>query len=215
MKKIKSKKLTYVGTACLFLIITAFFIVGSLKDSPSEVTGSSVYVRYYGISDQLMENKAGNLQTYIKLEQPTLMNMGKIQEGDETRNNVANDIINSVNFVRGITDLYQNNAPVTIRHGSLETVSAAAALEADNFKSDTTCLKNIGENHGHVGAFEVFLVSELKFQKCTKDPGQLYAYVKHTFFKKEGNRFICGQEGDKLFLIRITDGKINSDTSAC
>jgi len=212
-KRKANKKLTYLGMGGLILIITAFILVAGLRNS--SLTGHSISVHSYGVSEYPMKHRVGSLQTVFELKQPTAMNMGEIQGGNEARLIVANEIVNKVNFPEGILEMYKKNPPSLLLTDAIKKISKAAKKENDNFRKDTTCLKKIGENLGHWGTLEVILVSELKYQRCNKNPKWLSAYVKHTFFNKEGNRFICSQEGSPLFLVNEEKGKVKSDTTTC
>lgn len=217
MKKLKiekesklNKKFVYLTSGGVFLL-GIIVILGLNLNQLSETTNSPLYIEYYGVSDQLMSNRAGKIQTYIKLKQPFLRTLST----PDGRTELAQNITDTVNFTEGIVDLYQNNPPASLLSNTSYLITLGADKEEDNFRNNKACLKKIGSNHRNHPRLYLALVSELKYQRCSRDKNILFAYIKHTFFNHEEGSFICSQEDDKLFLVGKKTGIISLDVSNC
>lgn len=213
MKKAKPKKAKKFNKNLIFglgslLLIAVLFLVIGLGRSGINPTGSSVYVVYYGLDNQLMDSQAGKMQTYIKLNQPTLEDLAN----PATRAEVTEDILKATNFAQGIVDSYNLNPP--FYPVNLETLEAGAADEANNFRENQVCLEKMGGNQGHWGEIELVLISELNYRLCSNQD-RLAAFVRHTFFDKSSGGFICSQDDKILFFIDKTTGKLNFDATGC
>ena len=215
-KKVKSnnKNLVFYGFGVVFVLVVIGLIIG-FSESSSNTTGASIYVTSYGISDKLMNNRAGTVQTLIELKQPTLMKLG--ERGSTVTQDIATQVVKSTNFPKAIKDSYKENpATSLIPSGALAEVKKSAHAEETNFKDDLTCLNKIGKNYRHNRDFDIVLISELKYTECNfKFSDKLFGYVKHSFYKKEDNGFLCSQESDKLFLITKNSGTIDANTTNC
>jgi len=211
--KKKNNRLFFLGIGGVVLLGLAFILAIGLRTGADNVTGDAISIHYYGVTGYPMEYKAGAFQTHIKLKQPVL----KTLENSENRAELAEEIIKNADFHQGILDAYQKNPPSFVFMDAVEEISKAAHRENDYFRDDEKCLKRIGETYSHWGSVGIFMVSELKYQRCQNDPTWLSAYVEHYFFNGEGNRFICnqGDERNKIFLVKETNGKVTSDLTKC
>lgn len=214
MKKRKDNSLKFAEKRKFFIL--AAFLLTSLTllllfiPYSGNVTGSSVYVKYYGVSNYPLGSQAGNIQTYIKLTQPDLGGL-KAAGGVIT---VANAITQAADFANGVVGAYQGNPPVPIPTGALDVVISAANYATAYFKDNTKCLSEIGSRYGSQKEVELVLVSKLAYRQCANYPDWLYAFVDHSYYTKAG-KFICRQEGGKLFSIEMGTGKTSSSTFGC
>jgi len=191
--------------AGILVVISVSFLVNP------NFTGASIFIEYFGVSDQLMDTQTGKMQTLITLAQPLLAELSQ----EEKRIQVASEIINSTDFAQGVTDFHKANLIVPVPSTEINKVKEAAKKEAANFQSDLTCLENIGLNHGHVMQRDFILISELKYVSCPNDKKNLFVYVTHTFFEDYNRKFVCSQDSDKLFLVKRDTGFVNTDVSNC
>ncbi len=212
-KKNTNKNLVFYGFGVVFVLIVVALIIG-ITDFPAK-TGASIYIKSYGVPNKLMNNKASTFQTLIELKQPSLMKLG--ERGSSVAQEIANKIVKSEDFAKGIKDIYKNDpASAPIPKGALAEVKKAAKIEEANFKDDLTCLNKIGKNYRHNQDFQMVMVSELKYVECSfKFDDKLYANLKYSFFKKDDNSFLCSQESDKLFLITKDSGTVNVNITDC
>ena len=210
-QKIYSKNFTYLAIAALVIIVVGVVLAVGLRDNS---TGASIFVEHHGVSGDLMETQAGKMQTYIKFVQPTL---GELRE-EAGRLKVATDIAEVSEFPQGIEEMYTANPLVPLIDGADQELRVGASKENEFFKNDLTCLRNVGNNRGHIGELKVILISELKLQRCDskveKNNPWWYAYVRHTFYDDWG-AFICEQDDSKLFLVNKESGQITADVSSC
>jgi len=206
--KISKEKLFLFGGIFLAVIILVLAIGFS---SSSKVTGLSIYVEAQDFSEPLMKTKAGSAQTYIELVFPTLANLvtpeGKLK--------VATEIADKADFGNVLAYVYKENPPAKYLPKDLEKVFVAGDIEAKNFETQTLCLEKIGNMHGTKRKIELVLVTELVYNFCKDDPNTLYAYAKQTFFEYMSGRYMCNQDGDKLFTIDKATGEISLDVEGC
>ncbi|MFC1686830.1 hypothetical protein ACFL0E_00550 [Nanoarchaeota archaeon] len=212
-KAYKSKKikriLFAVGIGILFMCLCFCTVMFSpLKEI---VTGRSVYVKYYGVSNYPLNSKAGKIQTYIKIKQPTLRNLGNSATIIET----ANDITEAADFANGLVSAYSGDPPAPVPTGALDAVIAGAKAATNHFKSQTTCLRKIGTTYKNSNEVKLVLVSELAYKQCSSYPDWSYAYAKHTYYTYSGGKYVCRQDGSKLFSIEMGTGKTSKSTWGC
>lgn len=213
LKNNNKNNLVFYGLGVISVLILVALVIG-LTGSSVNTTGSAIYVESYGVSNKLISDRAGTIQTLIELEQPTLIKLG--EQGSTLAQEITNKVTESVNFSKEIENLYQNNPGTSIiPTEALVELKKGAQIGEDDFKNDLTCLNNIGKNYRHNQEFDMVVVSELKYTECSsKFSDKLFAYMKHNFFKKD-NSFLCSQESDKLFLITKDSGTINTNTTNC
>ena len=192
-----------IAIVCLALIII-------LKPEGEDTTGSAVYIRYYGVSNYPLSSKAGKIQTYVKLTQPTLRNL----QYASTTIGVAQDIVQAADFVNGVVGIYQGDPPAPIPTGALDAVITAAGYLTDKFEEDTQCLRSIGSRYSAKEEFSFVIVSELKYKQCRYYTNWLGAIVRHTYYTADG-KYICSQDSDPLFTIEMGTGKTSTSTYGC
>ena len=209
-KKQVNKNLIFFGLGFV-CIVAVVGLVLSLNGTTTNTTGAAIHIEYYGVSDQLMGNYAGQIQTYIELKQPTLRTLST----PEGRIKVAQDISNKVDFTEELIKIYKNKPFATISAGSINGVTAGAKKENSNFKNDRSCLKKIGANHRNHPELKVALISELKYQACKNKRDWHFAYVQHSFFDQERGGIICRQESSGLFTVNEKNGNVATDLTGC
>ncbi|MEW5897456.1 MAG: hypothetical protein AB1668_07205 [Nanoarchaeota archaeon] len=200
------------GVVFVILVVLGFSLKENLvgTSGTTGTTGASAYVKYYGVSNYPLNSQAGKIQTYVKLTQPELGNL-KTAGGVIS---VANSITQAADFANGIVSIYQGSPPVPIPTGALDVVISAANYAAGYFSSETKCLSQIGSKYGSQKEVEFVLVSQLAYGQCSYYPEWLYAYVRHSYYTKDG-KHICSQEGSKLFSIEMGTGQTSSSTFGC
>ena len=211
MAKTKHLSSVYVGiviaVVCLALVIVF---------KPETATGSAVYVKYHGVSDQPLAEEAGKIQTYVKLTQSTLR--GIVNKGTETDKEVADNIMGTADFAHGLVDIYEINPPAPVQSAELNTVMNAANILAKNFRVETGCIQKIGNIHNSKKEFEFVVVTELLYSECDSQykVGETWlgAKARHTFYELDGE-FICTQESYNLFTINKEIGQISAVTNNC
>tara|TARA_Y100000310_G_scaffold342049_1_gene443520 strand:- start:2278 stop:2937 length:660 start_codon:yes stop_codon:yes gene_type:complete len=206
-QKVKRSNLAFYGFGVAFIVIVAAIIIG-FTDSPAKTTGASIYIKSYGVSDELISTQDGKLQTYIELKKPTPWSLTTL----EGRSTVSKKITQKADFTSNLLQIYQNNPRVS-PISSLDRITAGIKTENSNFENNEVCLKKIGNNWRNYPTLKLILISELKYQECAYKYNKVYAYVTHTFFKED--KFLCRQDNDKLFLIETDTGKIDTDTTEC
>lgn len=219
-KKLKSKKWIYIGGGGLFLVIFLIILAVLLEEGKSEITGSAVYVNYYGASNYPFNlNKVCSgtapyckkgVQTKVTISQPEL---GKLKLAGTTID-VAGKIVSTIDFGSNLAGLYQRSVPTPIPTDALGIVTSASGMIIDQFKKETSCLSKIGGLYGNRDKFEFGIVSYLSYKTCSYYPDWFYAYVKHDYRTIDG-KFICSQEGTKLFSIEQGTGKVSKSTTGC
>lgn len=225
IKKIKkNKKRIYAGGAvCLLIMMAAvlFFISTNTVSVPTnEITGGSVYVSYYGVSnypfnlDKVCSGTAPyckkGVQTKVTISQPEL---GKLKIAGTTID-VAGKIVSAVDFGSNLAGIYQGSVPTPIPTDALGVVTSASGMVIDEFKKGTSCLSKIGSLYGSKDSFEFGIISYLSYATCSNYPDWFYAYIKHEYRALDG-KFICSQDGKKLFSIEQGTGKVSSSTFGC
>lgn len=198
------KKYLFLGLGVVFIVAAVCLLFGV-----NNLTGSSVYVEYYGVSDQLLSSQGEKLQTFIDLKQPTLRTIST----PRGRVAIADYIFQNVDFTEGLVSLYHANSPISTTLADINIVTTAMKMENENFKEDTSCFYEIGSNHRNRPELKLALISELRFQSCNKN--FLYVYVKHSFFDQGEGGIICTQDGKKLFLINKETGEVSIDFTLC
>jgi len=203
-----SKNFTYLVVAAVVLVMVGVVLAVGFSGT---YTGASIFVKYHGVSDYPLETQSGKMQTVIKLTQPTLINLrekvGQVE--------VATDIAEVSEFPKGVEELYLSNPLTALPLGAIKELRVAVNKENLNFAKDLDCLRSIGENHGAESSLSVTLVSELKLQRCGDESNLWSAYLKHTYFNNEGQRFLCQYDSQKLFLVNEDTGEISREMSSC
>lgn len=212
-KKPKTKKTTRILYSVLAGIVLGFLVLGIVSLSPARenLTGSSVYVKYYGVSNYPLNKQAGNIQTFVKLDQPTLKNLVYASTTIE----VANNIVSAADFVNGAVGLYQGSPPAPVPTNALDAVITAAGYITDYFKQDTACLRKIGEKYGSQRDVSFVLVSKLAYKQCTSYSDWLVAYIQHNYYTYPDGKFICRQDSKNLFAIKMGTGETSTNTWGC
>jgi len=211
VKNPKNKKLINFAIIGLSLFFIAVIVIGFNMGNTEELTGSVISVEYYGVSDELVSGQAGKIQTYIGLDKTMVKELLK----PAMRAEIAEEIVQNADFTEALTEIYRAN-PVILGPDAVKAVKKAAAEERHNFVNDLTCLYKIATNHRYQGGIKLALVSELKYNDCSKSPTfYSFAYVKHAFWDHGKGGYICSQDSDKLFVINKETGKIIADTAVC
>lgn len=219
-KEKQNKKLFYFGIGGLVLIVLCVVLILSFKSSGNEITGSSVYVNYYGASNYPFNlNKVCSgtapyckkgVQTKVTISQPEL---GKLKTAG-TAINVAGKIVSAVDYGSNLAGMYQGSVPTPIPTDALGIVTSASETAINYFKKETSCLSKIGQQYGSKDKFEFGVISYLSYATCSGYPDWLYAYVKHEYRTLDG-KFICSQDGTKLFSVEMGTGKVSKSTFGC
>lgn len=211
------KKFIYLGVGGVVLLVALVVLAVGIRTNFS--TGASVFVKYYGVSNEPMESQEGKIQTYVKLTQPTLGDLrtdtGNLEVATAAQLEVATDIVEAANFRKGIVEIYQKSAPVPVFTAALDNVITAGNEVANNFKADPFCLRRIGNNYGHSGDIIFVLVSELVYNLCEGNNNQYYAYARHAFYQHPGGEFLCSQNSDKLFTMERESGLTSPNLADC
>ena len=203
-----NKKFRYIGIGGIIVIIAAIILTVSLRENLN-ITGNTVSVEAHGISNTKTGQQT-HLQTDIELKKSDLESL-KTAHG---RVDIATQIAEGANLIKGISDLALKDSPVPIPSTNLKVLNAGAGSEIDNFKTQMRCLRKIGEIHWT--SLKLVLISELMFQQCNHDKDYLSAHMKHTYYSHDSkNRFLCDQNNDRIFLINKETGAIVTDTTIC
>ncbi len=207
-KKIK-RILFAVGIGILFMCLCfCTVMVSPLKEI---VTGRSIYIKYYGVSNYPLNGEAGKIQTYVKITQPTLRNLDNSATIIET----TNDITEAADFANGLVSAYKGDPPAPVPTSALDAVIAGAKAATNHFKSQTTCLRKIGTTYKNSKEVKLVLVSELAYKQCNSYSNWLYAYAKHTYYTYPEGKYVCSQDGSKLFSIEMGTGKTSKSIWGC
>ncbi|MDP3989933.1 MAG: hypothetical protein Q8Q01_01885 [archaeon] len=190
-------------------IITLLVIISSAGFKISSLTGASISVKYYGISDEPLAAQIGKIQTLIEFNQPLLL---KLRE-ESGRVEATEVIRQSTDYSKNVVNLYTSNPLASSEVDDLEKIKEGAA-KSINFDTDSTCLKRIGSNFGRLGSYTTVLASDLSYQSCTKKDKWSYVVLRHTFLNEYGE-FVCTQDSEKLFLVDRRTGDVSLDTEDC
>lgn len=212
----KGKKSVYSIIVIIVLLVLGFL---SFNLEGSDVTGSAVYVSYYGVSNYPFNlNKVcgstpycnKGVQTKVTIAQPEL---GKLKIAG-TAIDVAGKIVSVVDSGSNIVSLFQGSTPTPIPTDALGVVTSASGAIIEQFKKETSCLSKIGELYGAKDKIEVGVISYLTYKTCSYYPDWFYAYIQHEYRTLDG-KLICRQESTKLFSIEQGTGKISKSTMGC
>ena len=207
----KTKKpVSSIALGITIAVICLAFIIAINPMKNNAISGSSVYVRYYGVSNYPLSSKAGKIQTYVKLTQPTLRNLNYASATIE----VANDIVEAADFANGLVSAYQGDPPAPVPTSALDAIIAGAKVLTNKFESDTACLRTIGSRYGSRDSFSFVIVTELKYKQCWYYEYWLAAIARHSYYTTEG-RYICSQDSNPLFTIEMGTGKTSTNTYGC
>lgn len=221
MKKKKlNKKRIYLGIGGLCLLLILGILAVSIRNSGNQITGASISVNYYGVSNYPFNlNKVCSgtapyckkgVQTKVAISQPELKNLKTAGTAIE----VAGKIVSVVDYGSNLVGMYQGSAPTPIPTDALGVVTSVSGTLIDYFKKETSCLSKIGQQYGSKDKFEFGVISYLSYATCANYPDWFYAYVKHEYRALDG-KFICSQDGAKLFSIEQGTGKVSSSTFGC
>lgn len=218
--KKQNKKWIYLGIGGICLLIILGVLAFSIRNSGNEITGASTSVSYYGVSNypfNLNKICSGTapyckkgVQTKVTISQPEL---GKLKTAG-TAIDVAGKIVSAVDYGSNLAGMYQGSVPTPIPTDALGVVTSASGAAINYFKKETSCLSKIGQQYGSKDKFEFGVISYLSYATCANYPDWFYAYVKHEYRTLEG-KFICSQEGTKLFSIEQGTGKVSKSTFGC
>ena len=190
-------------------ILALFVIISSIGFTISSLTGASISIKYYGISNEPIATEIGKIQTAIHFDQPLL-----IELRDESGRAEATEVIRQISdFPKNVVNLYTNNPLASFDIDGLEKIKEGAAKSID-FDTNPVCLKRIGSNYGRLGSYNTVLVSDLAYQSCSNKDKWSYAVLRHTFLDEFGG-FVCTQDSDKLFLVDRQTGEVSLDTNNC
>ena len=194
------------------IIVAVLVSIALILPSPAKmgITGYSVKVSYYGVSNYPISSQAGSIQTKVTIKQPTLANM----KSAATAMQVASDIVQTADFANGVVSAYQGDPPAPIPTGALDVVITAAGYVTDYFKKETKCMRYIGNNYGQLSELTFALVSKIAYSQCSHYPDWNYAYIQHNYYTMDGKRF-CRQESSKLFSVKQVTGETSSSTYGC
>lgn len=199
-----------IAVVCLALVVV-------LKAEP--ITGSAVYIKYYGVSDGPLTGQAGKIQTYVKLTKDTINDLQYDARHMDVE--IADNIAEVSNFDYGLVDLYEANPPVAIQATEYNKIMKGAESLVDSLRVDTVCIRTAGLREGVVKETEFVVVTELVYTNCQEYYGYdrnnddwLVARAKHTFYTK-GGEYLCGQESYPLFIVNQRIGDVDSNVGAC
>ena len=92
-------------------ILALFVIISSIGFTISSLTGASISVKYYGISNEPIDTEIGKIQTAIHFDQPLL-----IELRDESGRAEATEVIRQIsNFPKNVVNLYSIRPFIFIR----------------------------------------------------------------------------------------------------
>ncbi len=207
----RDKLIGYLSLSAAVVVLLALALSIDFQGSKSNVTGSATSVKYYGLSDELILTQAPNvLQTSLHFSLPTLKEIADIHNGKAKAALVAEEISQQIDFTEGIAQLYEKDPIVAPDSIVMDRVRQAAAKERSNFQAKTDCIMRLGDDFQNRYNFDVFMVSELKYQQCPKSSADKnFAYLKHSFYNQEGNRFVCSQGDATLFAVDMTTGEFS------
>jgi len=204
MKKDANQKYFVIGLSVLGAALVFGLLFGL-----NNLTGSTISVLSYGVSDELRSLDAGKIQTYVELDRIAARKLST----DDGKAEIAEEILKGIDLTGGLTTIYQNNPPLNLPARDLELVALAANTENDNFRNNQLCLNKIAINSKYRSGFKLALISELKYEHCNKR--YLSVYAMHTFYNYENNGYICSESGPKLFLVNQNTGEVTTDVSNC
>ncbi len=200
----------------LIVIIIAVICLALIIIFKSKPTGSAVYVNYYGLSDTPLDEGAGKIQTKVRITQPTLKEMGRINAKVVE---VAGDILEVTNFENSLVELYNRNPPAAIQE-STEAITNGADSLIKEFKENTKCLTQIGKAQVQDDVAEFIIVTKLNYYNCddyyeyNQYNDWMAAIATHTFYTDDGE-IICTQESYPLFTISKGTGELSSNIAGC
>lgn len=210
-KKVKKdNKAVFYGFGFVFILVIAALIMG-LTGFPNSTTGASIYVKSYGVSDELISTQSGKIQTLIKFTKPELKSLST----PAGREALVPGIIKQIDFETDILNIYKNDPWATISAGSLNGVATGAMKEAGNFKKNMRCFQKIGAGYRAHPNLNLVIISELKYQACRNKKDWSYGYLQHAFVEQTDASFICRQDNDKLFAVNDNNGDVTTDTTNC
>ena len=216
---VKKKKIpVFLIVIIIVIICLALFLI--FKSKPA--TGSAVYVNYYGISDQPLDEGAGKIQTYVKLSKESINDLKyDVRKADIK---IAENIIETADFENGLIELYKANPPVSVETIDYSAIKEGAEAMAENFKINTICIKNAGLHIPDADEMEFIVVTELEYSNCEGNEYQgdynqgidwKTAKAKHTFYTTEGHIICSNRDSHTLFVINKKTGEISSNIASC
>ncbi|NQV91577.1 hypothetical protein HQ489_03820 [Candidatus Woesearchaeota archaeon] len=193
------EKLRFYSVLMISFILVSLFLT---LDGEQNLVGATISIQTQEYSEGLQKLFPDLLQTYIYVEQPTLKTL-KTKLGVKA---FAGEIADEINFPTEIVKLYQQNPPYKIMSDSSFAVQLAASAEDANFRNELTCLTKIGQNKAGHGRYGMYMLSELKFQKCPKSE-KTVGLMKHTFYE-DNDDYLCSQDNSGLFTVDLNGGLI-------
>ena len=169
MGKQDVEKLKFYSILVIAFLVVSLFLT---LDGVENLTGAAISIQTQDYSENLQNLYPNSFQTYVYLEQPTLLTL-------ETKLGVkaiAGEIADEINFIEEITKMYEQKPPYRLLSDSSFAVQLAASDEDSNFRDELTCLNKIGQDKAHHGTYEMYILSELKFQKCAKSEKKIGLY---------------------------------------
>lgn len=233
MKKEKEKKRNkkeYMVVIGILLVISIVAAVLIQIDKENKVTGDTVYVSYYGISNYPLNlNSACGSNSYCKKGVQTGVNLEKADlDGilfGGTVIDVAGKIVNAINLGSNIASIFKEGLKaipgmvIPIPTSGLDIVTQASSAAISEFKKNTDCIgtvaRKLSESKPTNGKYYQFVVvSYMTYKTCAYYSNWWYAFVRHDYYTI-GGKYICTYEGTKLFSLEQGTGKISSSTTGC
>ncbi len=207
-KKNTNKNLVFYGFGVVFVLIVVALIIGTVGNSTNS-TGAAIQVKSYGVSNELISNQKGKIQTLIEFTKPELKELSTVS-GREKK---VPEIIKQIDFKTLVLAIYEKDPWATISAGSLNAVGEGIMKETNNFKKNMKCFKEIGTNYRRLPNLKMVMTSELKYHGCRNKKDWHYGYLEHIFYRD--GKILCRQNNDPLFAVDDLNGDVTTDVTNC
>ncbi|MBW2993536.1 hypothetical protein KY317_03110 [Candidatus Woesearchaeota archaeon] len=210
-KQFSSVHSVYIGITIAVLCLALVIIF-----KPETTTGSAVYVKYHGVSDQPLAEEAGKIQTYVKLSEETISDLE--HDSNQADVGIAENKIETADFSNGLVELYKINPAVPGKIGNLNEIAKGGESLANDFKANVECINRIGKSFIGAKEAEFVVVTELLYSECSSQyklgETWLGAMAGHKFYTIDGE-FICKYNSYPLFTINKNTGELSSNIGEC
>lgn len=212
------------------IILIVFVLVQNYNKDNNKITGETVYVSYYGVSNYPLNlEKICGSNSYCKKGVQTGVNLEKSDlDGilyGTTAIDVAGKVVNAINLGSNIVSIFKEGLKaipgvvIPVPTSGLDIVTQASGAIISEFKKNTDCIGSVARKlsgtkptNGKYYQFDV--VSYMAYKQCAYYSNWWYAFVRHDYYTIDG-KYVCTYEGSKLFSLEQGTGKLSKSTAGC